>query len=117
MQHSSRAALALVAAAALSSCGPATSAKGDVIAGRAAMQPGNPTAGAALFRAHCAACHGPTGEEGGVLGPSLRRERERMSYAEIASWIEDPEPPMPQLYPNILSGADVRDLAAYVNGL
>lgn len=37
-----------------------------------------------------------------------------MNYATLVSWIEDPEPPMPKLYPSPLSARQVRDVAAYV---
>lgn len=100
--------------AALCACSPATASKGSTIVGTGTELPGNPSAGAQIFRANCASCHGPTGVEGGVLGPSLHRERERMDFSTIASWIEDPEPPMPHLYPKPLSLQEVRDVASYV---
>lgn len=73
-------------------------------------------AGRTIFADDCAACHGPTGVEGGV-GPSLRGERARKSEAATIAWIEDPQPPMPKLYPAPLSERDVRDVAAYVQSL
>ncbi|MDQ2993319.1 MAG: cytochrome c [Candidatus Eremiobacteraeota bacterium] len=77
---------------------------------------GNPERGKTTFAANCAVCHGATGTEGGV-GPSLRHERRRMDIANTTSWIEDPEPPMPKLYPTVLSEQDVQDVAAYVDSL
>ena len=74
-------------------------------------------AGAAIFKANCATCHGPTGVEGGTLGPSLRHESRRLGYDAAVSWIEDPQPPMPKLYPKPLSEGQVRDVAAYVESL
>lgn len=101
----------------VSGCAPAVAEKTDTTAGTSTTLGGNPRAGARLFAANCATCHGPTGREGGTVGPSLRNERARMDYAATDSWIKDPEPPMPKLYPQFLSGAQVRDLAAYVQSL
>jgi mono/diheme cytochrome c family protein len=108
---------ALVLAAVLSSCAPATTQQSATDAGGGATLGGNATLGAKIFKTSCAACHGPTGVEGGVIGPSLRHESARMDYATVVSWIEDPQPPMPHLYPKVLNSGEVRDLAAYVEGL
>jgi mono/diheme cytochrome c family protein len=51
------------------------------------------------------------------LGPSLRDERKRKTYAQTIEWIEDPVSPMPKLYPSPLSDKDVADVAAYVQTL
>jgi hypothetical protein len=40
-----------------------------------------------------------------------------MSYGGLVSWIEDPQPPMPRLYPEFLTLSEVRDAAAYVESL
>lgn len=77
---------------------------------------GDKKAGARLFAANCASCHGAQGAGGGI-GPSLRDESRRMNFETLASWIEDPEPPMPKLYPVPLSDEQVRDVAAYVQTL
>jgi mono/diheme cytochrome c family protein len=69
-----------------------------------------------LFAANCQACHGARGA-GGPVGPSLVGERKRKDRAAIAAAIEDPDPPMPKLYPGRLSARDVSDLAAYVESL
>lgn len=90
--------------------------KQDTAAGVAAPGPANREAGAAIFAANCQACHGAAGI-GGTVGPSLQRESERMNYETTVSWIEDPEPPMPHLYPKPLTPKQVRDVAAYVNSL
>lgn len=77
---------------------------------------GNAGAGKQTFVANCSACHGATGVEGGV-GPSLKNERSRKNEAAAIAWIEDPQPPMPKLYPSRLTDVDVANLAAYVESL
>jgi len=72
--------------------------------------------GRAIYAANCAACHGETGREGGV-GPALAGERAHASDAQTQALIEDPQPPMPKLYPAPLSDKDVSDVAAYVQSL
>lgn len=77
---------------------------------------GDATHGKQLFTQNCASCHGATGTEGGV-GPSLRNEKSRKNFAKAVTWIENPQPPMPKLYPSPLSEKDVDDVAAYVETL
>lgn len=101
----------------LAGCTPATVAKSDTIAGTATTLGGDPRAGAKIFTTNCSTCHGATGRQGGPVGPSLRHENERMDFGGTVSWIEDPEPPMPKLYPQLLSEQQVRDVAAYVQSL
>ncbi len=72
--------------------------------------------GAIVFKENCAACHGADGTEGGV-GPSLHAERTRKSLGRAIALIEDPDPPMPKLYPGTLDRKDVDDVAAYVETL
>jgi len=72
--------------------------------------------GETVFRENCAACHGMHGIEGGV-GPSLRDEHARKNVARAVAWIENPEPPMPKLYPGTLDRKDVDDVAAFVETL
>jgi mono/diheme cytochrome c family protein len=74
------------------------------------------TRGAALFAANCAVCHTPSAP-GGRIGGTLAGVAKRKSRAAIAAVIEDPQPPMPRLYPGELSAKDVRDLTAYVESL
>jgi mono/diheme cytochrome c family protein len=73
-------------------------------------------AGKEIFEHNCSACHGATGTEGGI-GPSLRNEKARKNYARTVAWIENPQPPMPKLYPAPLGEKDVDDAAAYVQSL
>lgn len=106
-------AVALLATAA---CTPATGQKGSTIVARA-VRGGEKEAGALLFRQHCSSCHGATGKEENMPGPSLHYESARMDFATTVSWIKDPMPPMPKLYPASLSESDVDDIAAYVQSI
>jgi mono/diheme cytochrome c family protein len=98
------------AAEASGGASPAAEASG------AATQTGDPAKGKQIFAANCASCHGATGTEGGV-GPSLKNEKSRKNYAQAIAWIENPQPPMPKLYPSPLSLQDVQNVAAYVETL
>ncbi|MBV9648187.1 MAG: cytochrome c [Candidatus Eremiobacteraeota bacterium] len=109
-----RAALLLLAL--VTACQPAIGSKSATSAGSAATQGGDSVSGGLVFAANCATCHGSTGTEGGA-GPSLHHESSRMDYATTVSWIEDPEPPMPKLYPDKLTKQQVLDIAAYVQTL
>jgi mono/diheme cytochrome c family protein len=77
---------------------------------------GDRSRGADVFRANCAVCHSATGAAAGV-GPSLEHEKQRKNYDQTVAWIEQPDPPMPKLYPAALSQKDVDDVAAYVQSL
>ena len=71
--------------------------------------------GATLFVKNCAACHGERGA--GPIGPSLVQIRTRKSSSEIEAVIRNPDPPMPKLYPQDLTDADIADLTAFVETL
>lgn len=79
----------------------------------------NATANAAhgkeIFAQNCSSCHGAKGQGG--MGPSLVNEASRKNTQQAITWIENPSPPMPTLYPSALSAQDVRDVAAYVESL
>jgi mono/diheme cytochrome c family protein len=77
---------------------------------------GDQSHGAEVFRANCAVCHTANGAAAGV-GPSLVSEKQRKNYDQTVAWIEEPDPPMPKLYPSPLSEKDVQDVAAYVQSL
>ena len=104
------------AVSAAASAAAATPAPTPTTGGGEATQIGDAHKGKVLFSANCSTCHGATGREGGV-GPSLTNERAKKNYAQTVAWIENPNPPMPKLYPSPLSLQDVRDLAAYVQQL
>jgi len=106
----------ILVALALAACTTATYQANAVAVGPGATLGGDRDAGARIFAAHCASCHGPQGGGGGI-GPSLRDESRRLDSDALPGWIKDPEPPMPALYPNPLSERDVRDVAAYVESL
>lgn len=40
-----------------------------------------------------------------------------MTLAQIVRAIDEPDPPMPKLFPSVLSDHDVQDIAAYVKTL
>ena len=83
---------------------------------RIAQRPPAPGRGAALYAADCESCHGASGGPARV-GPTLAGERKRKDDAAILRAIEEPDPPMPKLYPGSLSARDVADIAAYVETL
>ncbi len=106
-----------LAALLISGCTPAVVAKTDTTSGTSTTLGGDKEAGKLVFTNNCSTCHGPTGAEGGAVGPALKNENQRMDFAAVDSWIKDPAPPMPKLYPQFLSGKQVRDVAAYVESL
>lgn len=93
-----------------------TSAPGTEAKMNKGAQVADSTHGKAVFAQNCASCHGATGTGGGV-GPSLKNEKARKNMAAAISWIKNPQPPMPKLYPSPLSEKDVSDVAAYVESL
>ena len=72
--------------------------------------------GKQIYLSNCVQCHGASGAEGGI-GPSLRGERAKKDLAATEGLIENPQPPMPKLFPGRLSEKDVADVAAYVQSL
>lgn len=93
-----------------------TQSAASATSSRAGPTFGDVSRGAAVFRANCAVCHTANGAAAGV-GPSLEREKQRKNYEQTVAWIEQPDPPMPKLYPSPLSEKDVDDVAAYVQSL
>jgi mono/diheme cytochrome c family protein len=63
----------------------------------------------------CSSCHAVDGSGG--VGPNLHGEKTKKNLAATIAWIENPDPPMPKLYPSPLSASDVRDVAAFVETL
>jgi mono/diheme cytochrome c family protein len=109
--------LALIIVTAVVAAGCAHNAQtGSGTVASSPTPPGDGSRGAVVFRANCAVCHTAGGAAGGV-GPSLVNEKQRKTYDQSVAWIEQPDPPMPKLYPSPLSETDVRDVAAYVQSL
>lgn len=72
--------------------------------------------GKTIYAQQCEACHG-AGGKGGEIGPPLTGERAKHSYNDVRAIVLDPQPPMPKLYPSVMTPADVRDVCAYVETL
>jgi mono/diheme cytochrome c family protein len=83
-------------------------------AGRAVA--GDVDRGKLVFTTNCSTCHGAGGRDGGV-GPSLIGENQRQDLARTIVWIENPDFPMPKLYPSPLDERDVEDVAAFVQSI
>jgi ubiquinol-cytochrome c reductase cytochrome c subunit len=83
---------------------------GSVPAGSAAG-----SSGAIVYSQNCAACHGAAGQGG--IGPALKGESARKDAAAVASYVKNPAPPMPKLFPGALSENDVAAVSAYVQTL
>ena len=80
----------------------------------ATASPGPPdaAAGERLYIQVCASCHGPNGDL--IAGHALSNVSTRLDRAATVRAIERPKAPMPKLYPDLLSGQDVVNVAAYV---
>lgn len=115
MRMVSRLALVLLVVV-TAACTTASYGGNSVTVGAGATQGGDKKAGAVVFSNNCASCHGAQGA-GSSVGPSLGDESRRMDFETVASWVKDPEPPMPKLYPGALNAQQVRDVAAYVQTL
>ena len=72
--------------------------------------------GAELFAKNCLVCHNSS-RDTARIGPPLANEGRKRTLAQIIRAIEEPDPPMPKLYPGTLSEQDVDDIAAYVKTL
>ncbi len=99
-----------------STMGTTTSARGTEAKINKGAQLADAVHGKTIFQQNCATCHGVGGMGGGV-GPTLKNEKSRKNAAQAISWIKNPQPPMPKLFPSPLSEKDVRDVAAYVESL
>ena len=74
------------------------------------------TRGQQVYVRECQACHGARGS-GTQIGPSLRNERLRRTYASVRSIVGDPQPPMPKLFPSRMTQNEVDEVSAYVESL
>jgi mono/diheme cytochrome c family protein len=68
--------------------------------------------GRKLYSQVCAACHGTDGNL--LADHRLSSLKSRRDLASTVSFIKDPKAPMPKLYPDLISEANVRDVAAYL---
>ncbi len=83
---------------------------------RATVASSNRGRGAELFAKNCQVCHNSS-LDSARIGPSLASEGRKRTLAQIVRAIEEPDPPMPKLYPGTLTDQDVSDIAAYVKTL
>ena len=77
---------------------------------------GDGSRGRGVYLQRCAACHGADAR-GTRLGPDLHALSKSWSDKRIFGAIEEPEAPMPKLYPSQLSRRDLADVAAYIDGV
>lgn len=75
----------------------------------------NTPAGAVIYSANCAACHGSAGQGG--IGPALRGESGRKDTGAVVAFVKNPPAAMPKLYPGLLSDGAVAAVAGYVETL
>ena len=94
----------------LSAC--AGHARGD----RVAVLHGDSSRGRDVYLQRCAACHGADAR-GTRLGPDLYALAKSWSKKRIYGAIEEPEAPMPKLYPSQLTRRELADVAAYVDDI
>ncbi len=69
-------------------------------------------AGARMWAMTCEGCHGAHGE--GFVFPSLARQNQLGDPAALKAFLEYIPPPMPRLYPGLLTDRDVDTIAAYL---
>lgn len=68
--------------------------------------------GRQVFATNCAGCHGMNGAGG--VDARLVDEYKRKNLQAVITWVENPLPPMPKLYPKPLDQQEVQEVAAYV---
>ncbi len=91
-----------------------TACSGHASGERAGIIRGDGTRGRSVYLERCAACHGAEAR-GSRLGPSLRALSPTWNEKRIFAAIEEPEAPMPKLYPSQLTRRDLADVAAYID--
>jgi alcohol dehydrogenase (cytochrome c) len=82
--------------------GPGTSAAAASVA-----------SGRKLYNQVCVSCHGADGNL--IADHKLSNLKARLGRAATIRFIKDPKPPMPKLYPDLLSDQSVADVATYVH--
>jgi alcohol dehydrogenase (cytochrome c) len=68
--------------------------------------------GRSIYAENCSTCHGVAGE--GATAPALTNVKDRRTFQNTVQWIENPAPPMPQLFPHPLDQQAVRDVANFI---
>jgi alcohol dehydrogenase (cytochrome c) len=77
-----------------------------------APAPGN-ASGRKLYSQVCVSCHGTDGNM--IADHRLSDLATRRDRAATIAYIKDPKPPMPNVYPDLLSEQNVQDLATYLH--
>jgi alcohol dehydrogenase (cytochrome c) len=68
--------------------------------------------GRELYMQICASCHGSDGDM--IADHKLSTLKARRDRESVIAFIKNPQPPMPKMYPDVLSEQDVVDVSAYV---
>jgi alcohol dehydrogenase (cytochrome c) len=91
----------------------------DFVASQVEQPPiSNIAHGREVFYGTCAICHGADGKNISINGRDLTTVKQRMSVEQIISWIKNPKPPMPKVFPEPLQAseeAELRDVAAFLH--
>ncbi|NNM99405.1 MAG: cytochrome c [Candidatus Eremiobacteraeota bacterium] len=93
-----------------------TACSGHARSDGAGMMQGDGSRGRSVYVQRCAACHGADAR-GTRLGPALHALKPSWNEKRIFAAIEEPEAPMPKLYPAQLTRRDLADVAAYIDGI
>ena len=91
--------------------GGAASTPGQTAPGAPAGGP-DPSKGRALYVQICASCHGSDGDM--IADHKLSTLKGRRDQASTVTYVKNPKPPMPKMYPDVLSEQNVVDVSAYV---
>jgi alcohol dehydrogenase (cytochrome c) len=68
--------------------------------------------GRKLYEQVCSSCHGPDGKL--VPGHDLGTLKSRRDRSATLSYVKDPRPPMPKLYPSLLDEQSLEDVTTYI---
>jgi len=100
--------------AAVSQAGGAAGAGVSAAAAATSATAGKPSlaGGRKLYSQVCASCHGPDGNL--IADHHLSNLKARRNVAQTLSFIKDPKPPMPKLFPDLLTEQNVRDVTSYL---
>jgi alcohol dehydrogenase (cytochrome c) len=74
--------------------------------------------GRQVFYGMCAGCHGSDGKNIVIDGKDLTTVKDRKSLDQIITWIKNPRPPMPKVFPEPLQPSeetDLRDVATFLH--